>query len=691
MKNKLLSILLLLAFVVPIQAQLDRSKMPKPGPAPEILIGKYQSFQLKNGLKVFVVENHKLPVVTFRLIINRDPILEGDHAGYVNIAGQLLRRGTKTRTKAQIDEAIDFIGANLYTSSTSVTASSLTDHVNTLLNIMSDIVLNSDFKQSELNKLKKQTLSALAAEKDDPNAIANNVRKALIYGKNFPYGEQTTPKTVKSITLQLCKNYYHTYFKPNDAYLAIVGDITERKAKELTKKYFGSWKSGKIPTFKYKTPRAPIIRKVALVDRPNSVQSVINITYPVILKKNSSDVIPASVMNAILGGSFASRLNQNLREAHGYTYGAHSVLASDKLVGQFDASCQARNTVTDSAITQFFYEINKMRNSKVTLKELKNTKMYIAGVFSRSLENPQTVAKFALNIAKYKLPKDYYKNYLKNLDAVTVNDVYTMAKKYLRPNNAYVLVVGSADKIASKLKKFSISGQVQFYDTYGNKFNPSMKKIPKGVTGKTIINNYIKAIGGRKNILKVKDKTTVLKASVRGMNMTLTISEKVPNKYYQSLDAGVFKQKTVFDGTKGYQEAMGQKKVLSGESLKAMKIQANMHVYLDYAKLGIVPKVIGTEKVNGEKTYKVELKMPWGKKWIQYFSVKTGLLMRQVTPIKTSRGTFNQVTDFSNYKDVQGVKYPFTLTQQMGPQSLILKVDSIKVNSGLSDDLFKID
>jgi predicted Zn-dependent peptidase len=192
MKNKILSILLLILFASAAFAQVDRSKQPKAGPAPEIKIGDIESFQLDNGLKVFVVENHKLPRVTFRLLIDRDPILEGDSAGYVEMAGELLRTGTKNRTKDQIDEEVDFIGASLYTSSTSVIASSLVKHMDKLLDIMSDVVLNPEFKQEELDKLKKQRLSALASEKDNPGAIARKIRKALFYGTNHPYGEIVT-------------------------------------------------------------------------------------------------------------------------------------------------------------------------------------------------------------------------------------------------------------------------------------------------------------------------------------------------------------------------------------------------------------------------------------------------------------------------------------------------------------------
>ncbi len=671
-------------------AQLDRSKRPEPGPAPEIKLGDFQKFELNNGLKVFVVENNKLPKITLRLIIDRDPILEKDNAGYVSIAGSLLRTGTKTRTKDQIDEEIDFIGASLETSASSVFASSLTKHRDKLLELMSDIVLNPVFKQEELDKIKKQTLSALEVEKDDPTSIANRVRKALVYGKDHPYGEMPTEKTVESINLEMCNNYYNTYFKPNAAYLAIVGDINFDDAKVMVEKYFGAWEKSEVPSYEYTSPKAPLVRKVAMVDRPASVQSVINITYPLNLKKNSEDVIKASVMNTILGGSFSSRLNQNLREDKGFTYGAGSSIASDELVGNFDASCEARNSVTDSVITEFLSELKRMRVEKVSVDELESRKNYISGSFGRSLENPQTIANFAIDTERFKLPGDYYKNYLKNLDAVTVDDISDMAKKYIKPDNAYIVVVGNAEEVADKLSKFSLNGKINYYDIYGDEYDPSLSVIPEGITFDKILEDYASAIGGSDNIMSVQDKTTKLKGMIQGMNLEVTISQKAPNKLYQLVDFGVGQQKTVFDGERGIQSGMGQERELTGEALEMVKIDADMFAYLNYDKYGVKGEVKGVENLDGVEAYKVELILSSGKKITQYFDVNSKFLIQQVSSMSSPQGSFTQSINFSDYKEVNGVKYPHKLSQKIGPQSIDLEVSSIEINTGIDDNLFKI-
>ncbi len=302
MKYLIYTVLVLLLFPNVLKSQIDRTRAPEPGPAPEIRISDYKTFTLKNGLQVFLVENHKIPRVSYSLLLDIKPFAEGDSLGYTSIAGQLLGTATTTRTKDQIDEEIDFIGASVNTSSGSLSGSAIKKHNEKLLEIMSDILLYPVFNQDELDKVKKQTISGLAYNKTDPAAISDVVSDALFYGKDHPYGEVTTKATVNSVTVKMCEDYYGTYFKPNIAYLAIVGDLNLREAKKLTKKYFGGWVPGEVPSKQYPTPEAPVSRQVSIVDRPVAVQSVITVGYPVEYTLGTDDYIKARVMNILLGG-----------------------------------------------------------------------------------------------------------------------------------------------------------------------------------------------------------------------------------------------------------------------------------------------------------------------------------------------------------------------------------------------------
>ena len=690
MKSKIILFLIIILFSS-TAAQLDRSVRPQPGPAPEIKLGDYETFELENGLKVFVIENNKLPKVNFSLLTVRDPIMEGDSKGYISFSGDLLRRGTKTRSKEEIDEQVDFIGASLNTGGTSISGSSLKKHFNKLMELFSDVLLNSEFKQEELDKIKKQTLSNLATQKDDPSSISSNLRRAIIYGQDHPYGENVTEETVNNITLEKCQQYYENFFRPNISLLAFVGDITVDEAKEYAEKYLSKWEAKEIPSFSYDQPKIPLVRKVSLVDRPTSVQSVINIAYPVDLKRSSEDVIKVSVMNAILGGTFSSRLNQNLREDKGYTYGSSSFIGPDRFVGRFTASTTVRNSVTDSAVAEIFSEMKKLRNEKVAEEELTRVKNFINGSFARSLESPATIARFALNIEINDLPSDYYKNYLKNLSSVTSEDVQNMAKKYLKPNNSHVLIVGQAEEIATKLKRFSTSGKIQYYDNYGVEYDPSIKKVEEGVSAEGIIEDYIKAIGGREKLEKIKDKTMKLKGAAQGMDLNLTISQKIPNKLFQELDFSVGKQTTIFDGTVGKIEGMGQVQKLEGEKAEQLAYQSTMNAFLDYAANNISMNLDGIENIKGKDAYKITLTSKNDRKYIHYYDVTTAYKLREITTIDTPQGSFTQIIDLDEYKEVEGIMNAFKLTQKMGPREVELNVESIQYNTGLDDSMFEVE
>ena len=665
---------------------LDRSIRPLPGPAPTVLVGNYDSFELPNGLKVFVVENHKIPRVSYTLTLDYDPILEGDKAGYVNSAGQLLRTGTTTRTKDQLDEAIDFIGANLQTSPEGLNASVLKKHNEELISIMSDIVLNASFKQEELDKIIKQTLSGLEADKNDPEAISTKISKILVYGKDHPYGEPMTEKTVNSVTLEQCTNFYKTYFKPNIAYLAIVGDITTDEAKALTEKYFSAWSRGDVPKAIYKTPQFPHMPVVAIMDRPNAVQTTLAIGYPVELRPGSENAIKAKVTNTILGGG-TFRLFNNLREKHAYTYGAYSQLTPDKVIGRFGASAEVANAVTDSSVVQILYEMNRLRSEMVPLEELTLIKNYLSGNFSLALENPQTVANFAINTARYNLPKDYYANYLKNLASVTSDDVLAMAKQYIRPDNCYILAVGKAEDIASKLKQFTKGAKIQYYDIDGNTYNPEnkVKPAPAGVTAESVISNYVTAIGGAKKLAKVKDVAMHLNSNMQNMTINIDIYQKAPNKMLMEVSMGETKlQKQVFDGTRGRSVSpmQGEDKELEGKELDDLKYQAIMFPELDYASYGMKIELLGVEDLNGKSAYKLLVTYPNGMTDTDYFDIASGLRVRSIGEGGTK--------DLSDYKAVDGILFPHTMTQEMGPGTMKLTVATITLNGKMKDDMFLV-
>ncbi|MDQ3017778.1 MAG: insulinase family protein, partial [Bacteroidota bacterium] len=497
-----------------------RAMPPKAGPARPIEIGKSNQFTLANGLKVIVIENHKLPQISYQLTIDRDPVQEKEKAGVSSITGELLGTGAAGKSKAEIDEAVDYIGANLSTSSRGGFASSLTKHTDKILTLFSQVILKPTFPEAEFEKIKTQTISGLQANKDDPNAISQNVSNALIYGTGHPYGEITNEITVANVSLDDAKEFYKNYYKPGNAYLVIVGDITPEVAKAKAEKYFGSWANGMTPKYVYGFPKTADNTAVAFVDKPGAVQSVINITYPISIRPGDPDEIAARVMNTVLGSGFSGRLFKNLREDKAYTYGAYSTFDSDKLVGYFSASASVRNEVTDSAIVQFLYELNRLKNEPVTQTELDLAKSYIAGAFARSLESPQTVANFALNTNMYGLPADYYETYLQRLQAITIDDVTRVAKKFITPSRARIVVVGNKDEVFPRIASFDKEdGKVQLYDIYANP-KKDESATPVDITAQQLIDKYLTAIGGREKLNAVKTIDQTYSLELMGMAIT---------------------------------------------------------------------------------------------------------------------------------------------------------------------------
>ncbi len=672
-----------------------RKMAPAPAPARDIAIGDYSAFDLANGLKVIVVENHKLPRVSYQLSFNNDALIEGDKAGYTSFAGDLISKGTTTKSKSQIDETIDYIGASLSTSASGIFASSLRKHSDKLLDVMTDVLYNPTYPQEEFEKIRKRTASNLSSTKTSPEAIAANIKSTVNFGSNHPYGEVQTEETIKNITVADCKKFINTFFKPNNAYLVIVGDITPAEAKLQVDKYFSKWQKGDVPQFKYPTPVAPMGRQVSFGNKEGAVQSVINISYPVDMKPGSPDAIKSSVMNSILGGGiFSGRLMQNLREKKAYTYGARSNIATDKLIGNFNASASVRNEVTDSSVTEFIYELERIVNEPVSIGDLNLSKSSLNGNFGRSLESPQTIANFALNTFRYNLPKDYYNNYLKNLDAVTVADIQEMARKYIRPSNCNIIVVGNKDNVADKLKKFDSDGKLDFYDAFGKKIEDAKIELDPKLTASAVVMDYIDAIGGNDKLKSVKSIYTAMKTNVMGQDATFETYQVAPNKFAMKINMmGMTVQEQKYDGTKGLTSQMGQKKIVTeGDELEEMKSQAKMFEQLSYNDAGYKLEIKGIENVEGTNCYKIVITNPKGDMTTEFYDIKSNLLMRSVKTQGEGDKVATITNDFKDYKSVEGVMIPYTTTLSGAmPAPLVLEATTIEINKPVGIDVFKID
>ncbi len=679
------SILILSSLFLTIIMQGQIIPQPKPGAAPTIKIGKPVTFELKNGLKVMVVENHKLPRVSFSLTLDNDPYTEGNKKGVADMTSALMGSGTTKTSKTAFNEEIDFLGANIYFSSNGASASALSKYSGRVLELMADGALNPNFTQEEFDKEKAKFIEGLKANEKSVAAVAARTVDVLTFGKNHPSGEYVSEATLKNVTLADVKTNYNTYFVPSNAYLIIVGDVKFKETKKMVEKFFGSWKRAIAPSISYSDPKDVQYTQINFVDMPNAVQSevaVINISN---LKMTDPDYFAVLIANQILGGDFNSYINMNLREAHGWTYGARSSISGDKRISSFKATTQVRNAVTDSTVVEIFKEFKKIRSEKVTDEMLANVKAGYIGRFVMQIEKPQTVAGYALRIQTQSLPADFYENYIKNISAVTAQDVLRVANKYFLADNSRVVIVGKAADVVPGLEKLKIP--VLYFDKYGNPTDkPELKKpVPAGVTAKSVIDNYIKAIGGEKAVSAVKtivmNGTTTIPQAPSPLSFTSKIDAK--GKLMVELAMGTMSlMKQVLNEKGGYVMQQGQRQNIEGTMLADMKAAATPFEELSLSKnQGVTLESI--EFINGKEAYAVK-----NGKTTRYYDVTSGLKLADSKVMEQGGKSITQITNYGDYKEVKGVKVPFNIIQNVGFE-LDIKMSAVKINEGVSDADFQ--
>lgn len=674
------SILLFIFLLTGIMQAQDRTQ-PKPGPAPLVNIKKPQTFVLPNGLKVMIVENHKLPRVTYNLTLDNAPFAEGNKKGVDQLCSSMIGNGSTKISKDDFNEEIDFLGANVNFSSSGAFASSLSKYANRILELMADGALHPVFTQVEFDKEKAKLSEALKGDEKSTTAIAERVIDALAFGKTHPSGEFITEETLQNVTLADVQANYQNYFVPENAYLVIIGDVKYKKIKPVVEKLFGSWGKRSTPKSTYTEPvNVPSIQ-IDFVDMPNAVQSEISLVNTVNLKMNDPDFFPAAIAARILGGSPTSYLQLNLREDHGWTYDASTVIGAGKYAEKLRSTSAVRNMVTDSAVVQFIKEIKRIRTEKVSDEVLNTVKAGYIGRFVMQVEKPQSVARYALNIEIENLPKDFYENYIKSVNAVTADDVLRAANKYFLIDNTRIVIAGKGSDVIPGLESLNIP--IFYYDKFSNPtIKPVYKKsIPEGVTAKSVLDNYIKAIGGEKAVANVKTIAMHGTASILQAPSPLSFTNKVDSKGKLMTEiamGGMSLMKQVVNEKGAYVVQQGQRKSIEGADLAEMKAGATPFEELQLIKkTGIV--LTGIEVINSKDAYAIK-----NDKTTYFYDVVSGLKVAESKTAEQGGKTVTQITNYGEYKEVKGVKVPFNIIQNVGFE-LDIKMSDIQINDGVID------
>ena len=690
MKTKFYTILAFLFVTVSITAQIDRSQQPKPGPAPKISLEKPTEYELKNGLKILIVENHKLPRVSYNLTIDRDPIIEGDKAGVTSLLGSMLGNGTTNISKDDFNEEVDFLGARLSFGFSGGFASSLTKYSDRILQLLADAAMNPLLTSEEFDKEKDKLLEGLKSQAKSVDAVAGRVGGALSYGAEHPYGEFVTEETVNSVSFDDIQSYFTKYFGPNDAYLVVIGDVNTKEVYKRIKKYFGKWKKASdISSFVPEANQNVEALEINFVDMPNAVQSNISITSNVKLKMSDPDYHAVLIANKIFGGGFNSYLNMNLREANGWTYGARSSVGTDKYISRFSAGAAVRNAVTDSAIVETIKEIKRFQSEPVEASALANAKAKYVGDFVLALERPSTIAQYAISTKINELPEDFYATYLEKINAVSIEDVQRVANKYFTADNARFIVVGKGSEVVANLEKLGIP--INYFDNYANPVDkPEFSKpIPEGVTASSVMASYIEAIGGNAAVESVQTMLFNAEVTIEGapFKPTAVIKSMAPNKSSMEMSiAGmgtIMKQK--FDGTTGYAEQQGMKQPMSEEDVAEQASQKGLFPEAHYTADEI--ELMSLSDLDGTDVYKIKVKGV--SESFRYYDANSGLLLREEATEEAQGQSVTTITVHSDYRAVDGVMIPFGRKITAGPQVFGFNASEVVVNSGVTEADFK--
>ncbi|CAN5423418.1 hypothetical protein BH24GEM3_BH24GEM3_24680 [soil metagenome] len=441
-------------------ADVDRTAMPAPQATPSVDLPDVQRRTLSNGLRLWIVERHDVPLVSMQLVVNAGSAAEpAAGAGLASFTAAMLDEGTTRRSALEIADEIDFLGANLNSGASYdasfVSLSTLRRNLDQALDIFADVVTNPTFPEQELTRVRNERLASMIQALDQPTAIARQQFDLRIYGPEHPYGRpiEGTPITLRGLNQQQMQEFYRTYYRPNNAHLIVVGDVRPDQLVAQLEQALGGWQQGEVPPVRYPpAPSAQASTRVYLIDKPGAAQSEIRIGH-LGVPRSSEDYFPLLVMNTILGGAFTSRINLNLREDKGYTYGARSAFEMRRELGGFVASAGVQTPSTRESVIEFMKELEGIRGAiPLTEQEVEFAKNSIVRREPLGLETNGQIASRIQEMILYDLPPDYLDSYTQRVAAVTHADVERVARQYLTPERFAIVVVGDRSVVEEGLR-----------------------------------------------------------------------------------------------------------------------------------------------------------------------------------------------------------------------------------------------
>ena len=662
-----------------------------------------QEYVLQNGLKVLYVEDQQRSTVSFLLKIEIVPVHERELAGVSELMGNLLLSGTNTNSKADIDQVIEFLGAQIQTTSDGFYASCPAQNAKEFLSILLQIVSESNFPIQEFDKVKAQMASSLVGSENDPEVISRRVGNVVRFKKGLPYGELVTEKSINNIQRRNVQVYYDQFYIPENAYLVVVGDLPVAEMIKTIRSTFSLWGPTTSDTTSAdeqimsltniseikKYPQPPKQNHVVFVDVPGTQECMIDITYPIFLSPNDPNALSADLMNGILNRRllevFPDGILQNDSIDHSVT-----ALQADEYIGSFSAKVKVQNAFADSAVNIILNEMERMIKGTVGKKEIKFVKETLTNKFTSSLEDPRVVSDLILERVLFDLQKDHYGTYLKRLDTISSGTIQAMASAFLKPSNAHIIVVGNKEEIANKHSKFADRSGIEYLDKNGDRYREKLQMPPTGITAQQVINDHYTALGGKSKLLARNAEKIVMTTEIDGSRVEITSYRKAPNKYLMTFTVDDRERsKKVYNGSKGVLIQEGRTMEPVDIDLAELSYEADMNFGIKYQQLSFDLSFVGISNVKGRPANKVRIITESGIPIEEYFDVETKLMVKRIEIKYTSQGQMKKVTYFEDHKEVDGILYPHTVTE-LFDKKRIYEVKSITLNEEMNDDLFLI-
>ncbi|MCX8054855.1 MAG: insulinase family protein [Ignavibacteria bacterium] len=685
--KKIFGLLILLSVImINLNAQIDRSVRPEPLPEKEFQFPNHTTHKLKNGLRVFIIEDKEQPTVAFRLLIPGGTSMDNNLPGTAELTAGLLTKGAGKMNALDIAKTIDGIGASISARANGdaiiVSASGLKKHTKTILDVFKNVVVKPTFPKDELEKLTEQMIAGLQYEKSQPEQIGQTLARKVIYGDSHPYALKANENSLQKISVKEVQNFYNTYFIPNNATLAVIGDVSEKEIIPALEKAFADWKQGNAPKINIPEPK-PQPLGIYFVQRPASEQTTLIVTNLAVPYKHN-DYITLDLASKIIGSGFGGRLFRTLREKYSFTYTPWGYLTTSKYINRFACGADVNSEKTDSSINVIFEQLSSLAEQGPTNDELNRMKRFVIGQYKLSFENSNFVASLIQEADFMGISLEQYKNYTKILEEITSNNIRYVANQYLNPQKSRIIAVGDPS-IRPMLEKF---GTVFDYNIDLEPLSgPNAKLDEVSLSPKDLMERHRRALGGDaiNNVQSIK-KIAKSKINLGGQSIEGEITQfiKSPNKMYMKLDMQMMQQEIWIDGNQGYVNAFSETSKLEGMMLEQLTFEATPFATCKLLDMGYKVEIKG--KKNGEII--AVATSPNNVQSTYYFDENTYLINKYETIEQGPQGPTPLTVKFSNWTTVDGVKFPARVENL---SSIITMINdyNFELNVPFDDELFK--